>query len=229
MKIDNFEHQDNWQGIKDSTMNTIGKDTGVYPSSDWKRRLIMSEHSPIRRLKFYWRWVNIKYWVSVHLTRHKIGIEHFVKTQRTDRTGIDRNDLPQGSLVNHACEADAQALINVSRKRLCHCASPETRHAWQKVKEEIRKVEPELASCMVKECVYRGFCPEMFPCGYSETIQFKKELAEYRQGINKNGNTEVEVYERQMRDAIEGLSSICDVNDVIKIFRKNIGETVDKK
>ena len=45
MKIDNFEHIDNWQGIKDSTMNTIGKDTGVYPKSDWKRRLIMSEHS----------------------------------------------------------------------------------------------------------------------------------------------------------------------------------------
>ena len=227
MKIDNFEHIDNWQGIKDSTMNTIGKDTGVYPSSDWKRRLIMSEHSPIRRLKFYWRWVDIKYWVSVHLVRHKIGIEHFVKTQRTDRTGVDRNDLPQGSLVNHACEADAQALINVSRKRLCFCASPETRQAWERVKESVAEVEPELASCMVKECVYRGFCPEMFPCGYSDTIQFKKELAEYRKGINKNGDTELEVYERQMNDAIRGLMTMYDVNDVIKIFRKNIGEALE--
>ena len=227
MKIDNFEHIDNWQGIKDSTMNTIGKDTGVYPSSDWKRRLIMSEHSPIRRMKFYWRWLDLKYWVSVHISRHKIGIEHFVKTQRTDRTGVDRNDLPQGSLVNHACEADAQALINVSRKRLCFCASPETRKAWERVKESVAEVEPELASCMVKECVYRGFCPEMFPCGYSDTIQFKKELAEYRKGINKNGDTELEVYERQMNDAIRGLMTMYDVNDVIKIFRKNIGEALE--
>ena len=227
MKIDNFEHVDNWQGIKDSTMNTIGKDTGVYPSSDWKRRLIMSEHSPIRRMKFYWRWLDLKYWVSVHISRHKIGIEHFVKTQRTDRTGVDRNDLPQGSLVNHACEADAQALINVSRKRLCFCASPETRKAWESVKESVAEVEPELASCMVKECVYRGFCPEMFPCGYSDTIQFKKELAEYRKGINKNGDTELEVYERQMNDAIRGLMTMYDVNDVIKIFRKNIGEALE--
>ena len=227
MKIDNFEHIDNWQGIKDSTMNTIGKDTGVYPSSDWKRRLIMSEHSPIRRMKFYWRWLDLKYWVSVHISRHKIGIEHFVKTQRTDRTGVDRNDLPQGSLVNHACEADAQALINVSRKRLCFCASPETRQAWESVKESVAKVEPELASCMVKECVYRGFCPEMFPCGYSDTIQFKKELAEYRKGINKNGDTELEVYERQMNDAIRGLMTMYDVNDVIKIFRKIIGEALE--
>lgn len=227
MKIDNFEHIDNWQGIKDSTMNTIGKDTGVYPSSDWKRRLIMSEHSPIRRMKFYWRWLDLKYWVSVHISRHKIGIEHFVKTQRTDRTGVDRNDLPQGSLVNHACEADAQALINVSRKRLCFCASPETRKAWERVKESVAEVEPELASCMVKECVYRGFCPEMFPCGYSDTIQFKKELAEYRKGINKNGDTEPEVYERQMNDAIKGLLTIYDVNDIIKIFRKNIGDALE--
>ena len=125
----------------------------------------------------------MKYWVSVHLVRHKIGIEHWVATQRSDRTGVDRNDLPQGALVNHACEADAQALINISRKRLCNCASKDTRKAWQKVRDEVSNVEPELASCMVRECVYRGFCPEMFPCGYSKTDAFKKELAEYRKGF----------------------------------------------
>ena len=183
MKIDIFDHQDNWQGIKDATMNTIGKTTGKYPTSEWKRKLIMSEHSPIRRLKFYWRWKDIKYWVSVHLVRHKFGIEHWVNTQRTDRTGIDRNEIPQGALVNHAAEADAQTMINISRKRLCMCASPETRQAWQAVKNEVEQVEPELASCMVRECVYRGFCPEMFPCGYSKTEAYQKELEEYRKGF----------------------------------------------
>lgn len=182
MKIDIFKRDDNWQDIKDTTMNTIGKTTGSYPTSDWKRRLIMSEHSPIRRLKIYWRWINLKYWVSVHLVRHKIGIEHFVSTQRSDRTGMNRDQLPQNSLVNHACEADAQALINISRKRLCHCASLETRQAWQEVKNEVATVEPELASCMVKECVYRGFCPEMFSCGYSKTKKYREELNEYRKG-----------------------------------------------
>lgn len=107
MEIDIFKHEDNWQDVKDSTMNTIGKTTGVYPTSEWKRKLILSEHSPIRRIKFYWRWKDIKYWVSVHFCRHKVGIEHWIATQRTDRTGIDRNELPQGALVNHACEADA--------------------------------------------------------------------------------------------------------------------------
>lgn len=185
MEIDIFKHEDNWQDVKDSTMNTIGKTTGKYPTSEWKRRLILSEHSPIRRIKFYWRWNGIKYWTAMHITRHKAGIEHWVETQRTDRTGIDRDNLPQGSLVNHACEANAQALINISRKRLCNCASPETRHAWLIVKEEVEKTEPELARCMVRECIYRGFCPEMNSCGYYKTEAFKKELEDYRAGVNE--------------------------------------------
>lgn len=183
--IDIFKHEDNWQDIKDSTMNTIGKTTGKYPTSEWKRKLIISEHSPIRRMKFYWRWKDLMYWISVHMVRHKHGIEHWVSTQRTDRTGVDRNQKLQSDLVNHACEANAQALINISRKRLCSCASKETREAWQEVKNEVAKVEPELASCMVKECVYRGFCPEMVSCGYHKTEAYKKELEEYRKGINE--------------------------------------------
>ena len=180
MNITLRNYKDNWQDVKNATMNTIGKDKGAYPSSDWKRRLLLSEHSPIRKLHIGWKWSDLKYWVSVHLVRHKYGIEHFVSTQRTDRTGISRDEMPQNSLVNHECEANAQALINISRKRLCHCASPETRQAWQKVKSEISLVEPELASVMVKECVYRkGLCPEMFTCGYNKTKLFEEELKEY--------------------------------------------------
>lgn len=178
--IDNFKHIDNWQDIKDATMNTIGKDSGKYPDSKWKKKLLMAEHSPIRKLRFSWRWVDLKSWVSVHFVRHWVGILHFVKTQRSDRTGINRDDLPQGALVNHAVEANAQALINISRKRLCNCASSETREAWMAVKNKIAQVEPEMASRMVRECVYRnGLCPEMFSCGYNKTDEFKKELEEY--------------------------------------------------
>lgn len=180
MYIDNFKHTDNWQEVKDATMNTIGKSTGKYPDSEWKARLLRSEHSPIRKIRFSWRWRELKYWVSVHLVRHWLGIVHFVTTQRTDRTGIDRNDIPQGAFVTHEADANAQALINISRRRLCNCASPDTRQAWQAVKDEVAKVEPELAGCMVRECVYRnGLCPEMFTCGYNKTETFQKELAEY--------------------------------------------------
>ena len=59
--IDIFKFTDPWQDIKDSTVNTIGKTTGTYPTSEWKLKLLMSEHSPIRRWKVYWRWQGLKY------------------------------------------------------------------------------------------------------------------------------------------------------------------------
>lgn len=188
MQIDIFKHEDNWQDVKDAAMNTIGKLAGKYPNSKWKKQILLAEHSPIRKIRFHWRWKDLKYWVSVHFVRHKVGIEHWVSTQRTDRTGVNRDELPQGSLVSHTCDADAQALINMSRKRLCNTASKETRAAWQEVKNKVKDSgEQELASCMVRECIYRGFCPEVYSCGYDKTEQFKRDLEEYRYGFIKEG------------------------------------------
>lgn len=184
MDVELVNYQDNWQSVKDRTMATIGKSTGKYPDSNWKRRILKAEHSPIRVLSFVLSFKDIPYFVVGHLVRHKFGVEHYVSTQRTDRTGIDRNQLPQNNPISYTMVANAQALINISRKRLCNCASKETREAWGMVKDEISKVEPELASCMVKECVYRGHCPEMYGCGYDKTEAFKKELKEYRNDEN---------------------------------------------
>ena len=171
MKAELIDYVDNWQAVKNAAMNTIGKETGQYPSSGWKRNILLAEHSPIRLLTFTVRITDLPYWVSVHLTRHKIGVEHFVSTQRTDRTGVEREELPQGALVNHTMVINAQALISISRKRLCNQASPETRQAWTAVIDAVRKYEPELASVCVRECVYRGFCPEMKSCGYFKESQ----------------------------------------------------------
>lgn len=183
-RVDKFKHEDKWQDVKDATMNTIGMNTGKYPDPVWKKQLLLSEHSPIRIIKLNWRWINLKSWVSVHFTRHKFGIDHFVVTQRTDRTGVNRDEQPQGALVKHVVEANAQAMINVSRKRLCKCASPETQAAWKLVKKDVARVEPELASVMVPECIYRGFCPEMFGCGYDRSKDFRQALEAYRDAHN---------------------------------------------
>lgn len=166
MRAELIDYVDHWQAVKNAAMNTIGKESGQYPSSGWKRKILLAEHSPIRLLVFTVRLTDLPYWVSVHLTRHKIGVEHFVSTQRTDRTGVSREELPQGALVEHTMVVNAQALINISRKRLCSQASPETRQAWYAVIDAIREYEPEIASVCVRECVYRGFCPEMSSCGY---------------------------------------------------------------
>lgn len=186
MKVELRDYTDKWQEIKNATMNTVGKNKGGYPSSEWKRKLLLSEHSPIRKLTIGWRWLDLMSWVATHITRHSIGITHFVSTRRSDRIGKDRNLLPQGELVNHEVDANAQALIYISRKRLCYQASKETREAWEKaINEIVKPKEPELASICVKECVYRGgLCPEMFPCGYNESEKFKEELREYWKNTN---------------------------------------------
>ena len=51
-------HEDMWQEIKDSALFTIHKENGKYPTSEWKRKLILSEHSPIRRIKFATKIIN---------------------------------------------------------------------------------------------------------------------------------------------------------------------------
>lgn len=170
-----------WSSVLRAARTTIGKNSSdKEPSSTWKKKILLAEHSPIRMLLINWKWSNLKSWVSVHFVRHKIGIEHFVKTQRSDRTGILRDRASQDSMVDHECIANAQSLINISRKRLCSSASKETREAWKLVLEGLKEKEPELYSVCVRECLYKGFCPEIKCCGYVETEQYKKELEEYR-------------------------------------------------
>jgi len=177
-----------WQKVKNLAMRTIGKDSGKAPSTQWKTKILLAEHSPIRSLKFLITMKDLQYWVSVHFVRHKVGVDHYVSTQRTDRTGIERDNLPQGALVSHTMDANAQALIYMARKRECNQASVETRQAFKAVKKEIAKYEPELASVMVRECVYRGFCPEIKCCGYVKTEEFKRERFEYAsKGVMPDG------------------------------------------
>jgi len=175
-----------WREVADSARTTIHKESGISePPSSWKRRMLMAEHSPIRQILIKAKWYDLPYWVSVHITRHFIGFFHAVRTQRTDRTGTNRDELPQGALVEHEVEVNAQALINTSRKRLCYQASKETTQAWELLLTSFEDEEPELRACCVRECVYRGFCPEYISCGYHKTKAYKTELDLYREGINQ--------------------------------------------
>ena len=178
-----------WKRVLNAARRTIGKEPlDKEPSNSWKAKILLAEHSPIRLLEYEWTWKNIQQWVTTHLVRHHEGCEKFVHSQRGDRRAIleeynvnSRDELPQGALNDMDMTANAQALINISRKRLCSCASRETREAWQQVKAKIAEKDPILASKMVPECLYRGFWPEWInSCGYSRTEKFRKDLEEYR-------------------------------------------------
>ena len=185
MKADLVSKKGTWREVADCANVTINKGEGNNePSSKWKKRMLLCEHSPIRILFFDFKWTELKYWVSVHLVRHKIGIEHFVRTQRSDRSGVDRDGLRQDSPVEHRISVNAQAMISISRKRLCMNASPETREAWTAVVEKLKESENELYNVCVPDCIYRGWCYEYKSCGYFNTEAFQKRLAGYREGIN---------------------------------------------
>ena len=170
-----------WNEVLNKARITVHKEEiKKEPSDDFKRKILRAEHSPIRSLIFCFKIINLKSWVATHFARHHIGIEKWIRTQRTDRTGINRDELSQGNRVEMEIEANTQALINISRKRLCNQASKETRQVMEKIKNEVAKKDNFVAEVMVKECIYRGFCPEMQSCGYDKTEQFKKELEEYR-------------------------------------------------
>lgn len=188
-KINRLDQVTSWNRVLNAARRTIGKNPlEKEPSDSWKAKMLLAEHSPIRLLEYEWTWEEIKQWVTTHLVRHHEGCEKFVHTQRGDRRAIleeynvnSRDELPQGAVNDMDMTANAQAIINISRKRLCSCASKETREAWIQVKNAIEEVDPILASKMVPECIYRGFCPEfMNPCGYSKTEKYKQDLENYR-------------------------------------------------
>ena len=173
-----------WNDVLNRARTTVKKDEiNKEPSDKFKHDILRAEHSPIRIRVFSFHISNLKSWVATHFARHHVGVEKFISTQRTDRTGINRDELPQGAEVEMDIEANTQALINMSRKRLCNQASPETREVMQAMKEEVAKQDPLTADVMVKECIYRGFCPELKPCGYTNTEQYLKELKKYHEGV----------------------------------------------
>lgn len=185
LKVKILDVKGTWRSIADAARTTINKPSGdTPPSRNWVRKMLLAEHSPIRKKLISWKWFQLKYWVSVHFVRHKFGIEHFVRTQRSDRTGINRDEIGQGALVEHEAEANAQAIINISRKRLCNQASKETREAWELFLKHLELWEPELVSVCVPDCIYRGWCYEYRSCGWHLTEEYQQKLNEYRKNIN---------------------------------------------
>ena len=181
MKISIISKQGTWRDIANRCNTTIGRAAGTKePSDSWKIKILRSEHSPIRTMTYTIRMESIPYFVSVHLVRHNVGITHFVTTQRTDRTGKDRNEAPQSALVDHEIHVNLQALISISRKRLCAQADPETRKVWQAVVNVIMKDDPIVGNALVPECVYRGFCFEFKGCQYIDSSAFNEKILEYR-------------------------------------------------
>lgn len=180
-----------WELARKYCRVTVGKeDLGYKVSDKFKRDLCYSEHSPIREIRFEIELKDIPVPISQQFSRHRIAtnagdflheninptdIEHYIKSQRPDRTG-----RPRGGSTDYIFTVNIQGLIDMSKKRLCLCASKEAYGIWNEVVSQICKIDPIIGGMLVPTCVYRGFCPEIKSCGYSKTDKFTDKLAKYR-------------------------------------------------
>lgn len=193
MKTELLKVDADWKLVKNLCRSTVNKEfTDKEPSDEFKIKLLVSEHSPIRLISVVWSWEDIYSWVATHWSRHKF--EKFISTQRDDRVDghvfddfdpvwMDkdgnehhpyktRNDAPQGALVRFCGFANAQNLIDAFRKRLCCQASPETRELAEDFKMVLSWNQPELARVLVPNCVYRCGCPEFEMCKEHTFVKF---------------------------------------------------------
>lgn len=175
-----------WTEIKNECRHTTNKaDTDIPATTEFKKKALISEHSPIRLGRIKWRWEGIKSWISFHFARHWLGWDKFVSTQRTDRTGVNRDEARQDTPVNMDIEANPQALINVAKVRLCYQASPETREYMEDLKFTISDVgQKELSNVLVPSCVYRAGCPEFNMCKERFWANFLKWCNDNNKPIN---------------------------------------------
>ena len=188
MKIEYVKRLVGWEDVYEAAMVTIKNKKAFIdkvPESYWKFQILKAEHSPINVLQFSWKWADIPYWVSMELRTHRIGIaqdeyQHWIRSQRIEK---DRGSIRQDAPVSHIAQANAQAIINVSKKRLCLRASKAAREAWQMFLTALQPMEPEIVKCCIPMCIYRGWCPEGDrTCGNSQSKNFKLSVNDYRFG-----------------------------------------------
>ena len=171
-----------WLRIKSACMTTVSKEAKTIPSNEWRRKLLISEHSPIRRSEITVVFEDIPSYIHTHLVRHNVGVTPYVSTSREDRTGVPRDERKQTDPVKMEMDLNIQSLINISLKRLCTCADATTRAYWEAAVEAIKEYDLDVYWSLVPQCVRYGGCPEMF----SNCNLYKKFMETLPQGEEAN-------------------------------------------
>lgn len=159
--------KEDWERCYMLALNTMGKEyVGTKVTDSWKGKILKAKHSPIRTLMFTIK-MTIPSFVSVHFVRHKIGVEHYVQSQRNDRqTNYDRELAPQNAMVSHIMEINAEQLMFMSNRRLCGMADKTTRYVMSLICMAVEKCNPEFVGHLKPMCEHLHECPEFSSCGY---------------------------------------------------------------
>lgn len=169
MRVELVKHptDEDWMLVKKCTLVTVGLSSKRPPDNEWKHKILKARHSPIRELKFVFLLKDVPYWVAMHLVRHHVGCQPYVRTQRNDRQdGYDRTKAPQDAPVDMMWSINADALLTIANKRLCTMAAKETRQVVQQMCALVSASNPEFIPFLVPMCEYHGgVCHEFNGCG----------------------------------------------------------------
>jgi len=143
------------------------------PELETYYKMLLSEHSTSRVMKYRVYIEDIPYYVSTHLVRHSIGVDHYVLSQRDDDGTMEiteRDSYPQGKLLNMVMDLNAQAMISIARKRLCHNAHKTAQDVIKKLKCSLRydgdEYDRVLGNLLMRPCSwFMGYCSEPKGCG----------------------------------------------------------------
>lgn len=191
--------------ISDSTVDFCNTVTGKDKKKINYEALIRARHSPIRTVLFKIELFDVPYYVHTHLVRHNIGIVWNVFSQRPNKK---RGAGPQDAPVNMIAILNAEAVLNISAKRLCHKADKETQRIWRSVIRELRNKDAILARNCVPECLVNdaGICPEMKQCktppnGVVHYTSLDQETEEYIKDLRKRNAVGYKEYGVSLTDA----------------------------
>lgn len=169
IQIIRHPEKEDWERCKMLALNTAGKKyAGTEVTEEWKHKILKAKHSPIRTLVFTIQMI-VPYYVSTHFVRHKIGVEHYVQSQRNDRqANYDRELATQSAMVSHIMEINADQLMFMANRRLCGMADKTTRYVMQAICRAIEITNPEFIGHLKPMCEVLHECPEFKSCGYWE-------------------------------------------------------------
>ena len=138
MKVEVLKYptEEDWYEAKRRCLVTMGKNPVNPPDTKWECKMLRCRHSPIRYLTF-----------------------SFLITD------IPRAEKPQGSPVNMIMDINADALITISTKRLCGCATEEMQRLMLTIREKVLETNPEFEGYLVPMCRHMNYgCIEFTSC-----------------------------------------------------------------
>lgn len=159
--------------VKRACSTTINKNSNI--SLD---KIYQCMHSPMRTQIFYVSLYGIPSYVARHLVRH-VTIVPFVTSSRIDRreksekllatpihTYDDLLDIERNIPIDMDFICNAEALLNMSYKRLCYKASIDTVSVMCAIRTAVQLVDYDLAFRMVPNCIEHRNCKELKTCGF---------------------------------------------------------------